>query len=98
MRDDGFVLKVCLEFGCGRVSEQSRCPKHRGPARSGSPNTAARRALRREVLERDGYVCHWCGGPAIELDHLIPRQAGGGNEEANLVAACRSCNASRTPH
>jgi 5-methylcytosine-specific restriction endonuclease McrA len=37
-------------------------------------------ALRKRVLERDGYVCHWCSAPATEADHIIPtRSYGPGN-------------------
>lgn len=53
------------------------------------------RAARLVVLERDGYVCHWCGGPATEADHLVPRASGGTGDPANMVAACKVCNARR---
>jgi 5-methylcytosine-specific restriction endonuclease McrA len=51
---------------------------------------------------RDGFACVYCGedlrcAPACEvtLDHLTPRCEGGGNESANLITACRSCNSGR---
>lgn len=53
------------------------------------------RRARLIVLERDGYVCHWCGAHATEADHLIPRCKGGTSDPSNMVAACRRCNASR---
>lgn len=31
----------------------------------------------------------------MEIDHVIPRSAGGSNDPSNLVAACRDCNASK---
>lgn len=49
-------------------------------------------ALRLQVLERDGYVCAYCGGEATEADHIIPKDAGGKDELGNLVAACKPCN------
>jgi 5-methylcytosine-specific restriction endonuclease McrA len=52
-------------------------------------------AVRAKVLERDGWVCHWCGGPARSVDHLIPLIAGGPSTEDNLVAACGPCNSKR---
>lgn len=48
--------------------------------------------------------CCWChltmdrtgkGGRGITLDHIIPRAKGGTDEESNLTAACRLCNAAR---
>lgn len=48
------------------------------------------------VLERDGGICVWCGGPASTADHLIPRSKGGAVwDMANLAAACLPCNTSR---
>ena len=26
--------------------------------------------FRRQILERDGFVCHWCGGEATSVDYL----------------------------
>jgi 5-methylcytosine-specific restriction endonuclease McrA len=52
--------------------------------------------MRARILARDRYVCHWCHGPAREVDHLVPRALGGSDyDPANLVAACRACNAKR---
>jgi len=53
------------------------------------------RRLRLDVLERDGWTCHWCGGPASHADHLLPRSRGGADDPDNLVAACSPCNLSR---
>ena len=58
------------------------------------------RKIRQKVLKRDHNTCHYCGGSANQVDHIIPRKQGGSNELSNLVAACSSCNASkndRTP-
>lgn len=52
--------------------------------------------LRIYILRRDGYRCVYCGAePArcyLELDHVIPRSAGGLTHPSNLVTACRTCN------
>ncbi len=48
---------------------------------------------RLRVLLRDSYTCHYCGREGHEVDHLIPIARGGTDDPANLVAACRSCNA-----
>lgn len=56
---------------------------------------------------RDEFTCLYCGtnlknSPAedITLDHLVPRNpnvphGNGGNDNTNLVTACRSCNSQR---
>ena len=50
-------------------------------------------ALRRQVLERDGYRCQYCGSDIhLEIDHLTPRARGGKDTMRNLVAACYDCN------
>lgn len=58
--------------------------------------------IRRQVLERDGFRCRYCGlvvdRPA--MDHIIPERRGGPTSVDNLVAACVRCNAKkydRTP-
>lgn len=56
-------------------------------------------ALRLRVLERDGWVCHYCTkqlqGDDATADHIVPKESGGRDEESNLVAACRSCNSAK---
>ncbi len=47
---------------------------------------------RRAVLVRDNYECQYCGRPAENVDHVVPRSRGGGHSWDNVVAACRSCN------
>jgi len=51
-------------------------------------------ALRKEILERDNYICHYCGKTSdhMEVDHIIPVNEGGTDDPVNLVACCRSCN------
>ncbi|HEY3498458.1 MAG TPA: HNH endonuclease [Polyangiaceae bacterium] len=55
------------------------------------------RFSRRNVYQRDGYICQYCGEkkPARELsyDHVVPRSAGGRTVWENIVTACRDCNA-----
>ena len=50
------------------------------------------RKLRKEILRRDQYTCHYCSREANTVDHLIPLIKGGTNHETNLVAACSKCN------
>lgn len=60
------------------------------------------RLTRREVFERDGWQCQYCGKVTrdLTLDHVVPRHRGGEHSWENLVSACRACNhrkAGRTP-
>ena len=51
---------------------------------------------RLEILRRDLWRCHWCGGEANEVDHVVPVSQGGSRwDPANLVAACGRCNNGR---
>ncbi len=62
---------------------------------------------RRNLLQRDGYRCQYCGktggagGKAgLTIDHVIPKRAHGGYTWENLVCACVTCNGKkghRTP-
>lgn len=50
------------------------------------------------VRQRAGHRCEYCqtderlSGIAGEIDHVIPRVAGGTDEPDNLCLACSSCN------
>jgi 5-methylcytosine-specific restriction endonuclease McrA len=53
---------------------------------------------RRAVFVRDDFECQYCGGPAENVDHVVPRSRGGGHTWDNVVAACRPCNARKENH
>jgi 5-methylcytosine-specific restriction endonuclease McrA len=53
---------------------------------------------RRAVFARDGWACQYCGAPAENLDHVIPKSRGGEHSWENVVAACRRCNARKENH
>ena len=50
-----------------------------------------------EVLRRASLRCELCGvsnrDRALEVDHIVPRNHGGSDDEANLQSLCYSCNA-----
>lgn len=54
--------------------------------------------LKFDIWRRDGFRCRYCGKTALEesvileVDHVVPVAAGGTDEPANLVTACRDCN------
>ena len=47
---------------------------------------------RRAVFVRDNFECQYCGRPAENVDHIVPRSRGGAHTWDNVVAACRPCN------
>jgi 5-methylcytosine-specific restriction endonuclease McrA len=56
---------------------------------------------RRAVFARDGWACQYCGNPAENVDHVMPKSLGGLHSWENVVAACRRCNSrkeNRLPH
>jgi hypothetical protein len=60
----------------------------------------ARKALSKSrrfaILKRDYFTCRYCGRTPpevrLEVDHLLSVKLGGGDDDANLVAACHDCN------
>lgn len=64
--------------------------------------------MRTYILNRDNGKCRigatGCTQDATHVDHIIPKENGGTDEETNLRAACESCNLGRnkgrgnTPH
>ena len=49
-------------------------------------------AIRIPILERDEYMCAYCGRKAETVDHVIPKSKGGTEDPFNLVACCKGCN------
>ncbi len=62
-------------------------------------------AIKRVVLERDGWECQRCGilcsptksklatrGRWATVDHIVPRSRGGWDDPVNLQTLCYSCN------
>jgi 5-methylcytosine-specific restriction endonuclease McrA len=50
-------------------------------------------ALRRRVLERDRWLCQFCGHrQQLDIHHIIPRSRGGSDSEDNLITLCRTCH------
>jgi 5-methylcytosine-specific restriction protein A len=57
--------------------------------------------LREVILKRDEYQCQACKRrgwltAAREVDHIVPREDGGGEEPSNLQSLCKPCHAEKT--
>lgn len=50
---------------------------------------------RRRIRTRDHDRCFYCEERSDTIDHLIPRSAGGMNDDGNLVGCCRRCNVAK---
>ena len=50
--------------------------------------------LRIAILERDDYICAYCGKEdADTVDHIVSRHEGGDIwDKDNLITACKRCN------
>jgi hypothetical protein len=52
--------------------------------------------VRFEVFKRDNFTCRYCGRRSpdvlLEVDHIIPRAAGGTDDLENLTTSCWDCN------
>lgn len=48
--------------------------------------------IAKRIRERDGYTCMICGMDGNSIDHIIPRSAGGTDDDWNLQCLCVSCN------
>lgn len=48
----------------------------------------------REVYDRDGMSCVYCGNDTrkLHLDHVMPSSKGGNSDRRNLVVSCSVCN------
>lgn len=71
-----------------------------GNSKSVPEKASARKPLtkrvRFNVFKRDLFACQYCGktppGVVLEVDHIVPVAAGGGNGHENLITACFDCN------
>jgi 5-methylcytosine-specific restriction endonuclease McrA len=51
---------------------------------------------RQNIFKRDNFECQYCGTrKELTLDHVIPSSKGGQHTWANLVTACKRCNAKK---
>lgn len=51
---------------------------------------------RKNILERDGHICQYCGKPGGTVDHIVPRSRGGEDSWTNCVCACGACNRAKS--
>jgi len=44
------------------------------------------------ILQRDNYICRYCGRFGDTIDHVLPKSKGGLSTPENCVCACADCN------
>jgi len=51
--------------------------------------------LRRKIYARDNYTCQTCGATdeVVHAHHIVPKSAGGTDDEENLKTLCGKCHA-----
>ncbi|MEX2171039.1 MAG: HNH endonuclease [Pirellulales bacterium] len=61
------------------------------------------RQTRQFVRERAGNRCEYCHLPQplspvaqLQIEHIVPRKHGGGDEDQNLAMACVDCNLAKS--
>lgn len=62
--------------------------------------TAEWKARRLRILRRDAFVCRACSrvcyGQAAHVDHIVPLEEGGTDDDENLQVLCSSCHGAKT--
>lgn len=95
----GDYICGALIYGTARYCDEHQPKAWRGPRTRSSTitSTAAWKALRRSVLQRDNYQCQirgpHCTNYADQVDHITNVAAGGAPfDPDNAQSACSACN------
>jgi len=79
------------DSAAGKWADKSR------PSRHERGYGSAWERLRRIILRRDHGVCQECKSAiATEVDHIVPKSAGGHDAHHNLRAICTICHVAKT--
>jgi ATP adenylyltransferase len=93
-RESDELIRLCDAKIAEYLAKRSDPWSHRRKSLGYVPGTQ-----RYEVLKRAKYRCELCGVSAefkaLEVDHIVPRNHGGSDDESNLQALCYSCNATK---
>ncbi|MBA7496630.1 hypothetical protein ES702_07239 [subsurface metagenome] len=98
LTEDGYCL-LCHDCILKRQEKRKQAKKrlwHRKAASRRISKTGFFNRIRKNVLQRDGYRCLWCGTKEkIGLGSLIPESRGGKLTFDNFIASCQKCRPSK---
>lgn len=100
------VKHPCRHIGCAALvddpgycsahkREARRYDEHRGSAHSRGYDRAWQK-LREVILLRDPFCVICRKQPATEVDHIVAKRFGGGDEWENLQGLCKACHTRKT--
>ena len=96
--------RPCAHPGCRNIATtDGRCEHHPRPHNWPTQSRHERGydrhwdVLRQQILDRDRHMCQPCLQDGIytqakEVDHKVPKSAGGTDDPDNLQAICRQCH------
>ncbi len=98
LRQEGWEIEWKREKGTTWYSLRSLTKKKTGTIRR-----PISKKIRYRILHRDNSVCQRCGrtpidGVKMTIDHKVPVDWGGDNDEDNLWTLCRECNEGKQAH
>ena len=96
VKNKGYIKRCCVcgDWFIAKHAFFTTCDEHR-KSESRIYNTSFWKKARQDILERDNYICGYCGGQAVTADHVIARAKGGLTIPSNLIATCNSCNSKK---
>jgi len=91
-QETGAAIRLCDEaLATFKAERGKKIWEHRAPGLGRMPGK-----LRYETLKRAGFRCELCGisadERALDVDHILPRKAGGRDVLENFEALCWRCN------
>jgi 5-methylcytosine-specific restriction protein A len=100
------AMKPCAHQGCPELTVRRLCAAHAKAVEAARGTSQERgygadwRKRRNEHLAREP-LCRACDArglvvAATDVDHIVPRRGGGGEEDENLQSLCGDCHKRKT--
>ena len=95
-------LAVCSEPGCPELTRNTYCEQHAPKPWASSTRKdrvisgGAQQKRAARIMRQHHAICHVCGQPGAEVDHIIPLAEGGADGESNLAPICIGCHVQKT--